>query len=167
MPIDKTNMNSVYLLIGGNMGDRMGYLQHAKEAIGKNAGSILEASAIYETEAWGLTHQEKFLNQALKIETWLLPKELLRSVLDIEESLGRKRDVKYGPRTIDIDILFYGDEIVHEPHLEIPHPEIQNRRFALQCLNDIAPAYHHPVLHKTIAQLLAECPDPLMVNKFN
>ena len=167
MPIDKTNMNSVYLLIGGNMGDRMGYLQRAKEAIGKNAGTILEASAIYETEAWGLTHQEKFLNQALKIETWMLPKELLRSVLDIEESLGRKRVVRYGPRIIDIDILFYGDEIVHEPHLEIPHPEIQNRRFALQCLDDIAPAYHHPVLHKTIAQLLAECPDPLMVNKFN
>jgi 2-amino-4-hydroxy-6-hydroxymethyldihydropteridine diphosphokinase len=167
MPIDKTNMNSVYLLIGGNMGDRMDYLQRAKEAIGKNTGTILKASAIYETEAWGLTNQEKFLNQAVMIDSQLKPKDLLHSLLQIEEQLGRKRDLRYGPRIIDIDILFYGDEIVHEPHLEIPHPEVQNRRFALQCLDDIAPNFIHPLLHKTIAQLLFECSDPLKVNKFN
>jgi 2-amino-4-hydroxy-6-hydroxymethyldihydropteridine diphosphokinase len=160
-------MNLVYLLIGGNMGDRMDYLMRAKEAINKNSGTILQASDVYETEAWGLTRQEKFLNQALRIDTQLPPKELLHSLLQIEESLGRKRELRYGPRIIDIDILFYGKEIVHEKHLEIPHPEIQNRRFALQCLNDIAPSFIHPVLHKTIAQLLAESTDPLMVNKFN
>jgi 2-amino-4-hydroxy-6-hydroxymethyldihydropteridine diphosphokinase len=99
-------MNSVYLLIGGNMGDRFNYLRQAKDAIGKNAGKILETSAIYETEAWGLTNQDKFLNQALKIDTQLNPKDLLHCLLQIEESLGRKREVKYGPRIIDIEILF-------------------------------------------------------------
>ena len=160
-------MSPVYLLIGGNMGDRMEYLQLATTAIHKMAGRIIASSAIYETEAWGLTNQDKFLNQALCIETLLPPKELLQTLLQIEEHIGRKREIRYGPRIIDIDILFYGQEIVHEPHLKIPHPEIQNRRFALQCLNDIAPKFCHPVLHKTIAQLLAQCADPLVVNKFN
>jgi len=160
-------MSPAYLLIGGNMGDRMEYLQLATTAIHQQAGRIIASSAIYETEAWGLTNQDKFLNQALCINTLLPPKELLRTLLQIEEHLGRKREARYGPRIIDIDILFYGQEIVREPHLKIPHPEIQNRRFALQCLNDIAPEFCHPVLHKTIAQLLAECADPLVVNKFN
>jgi len=160
-------MNLVYLLIGGNMGNREDYLLRAKEAINKKAGTILQASDVYETEAWGLTHQDKFLNQALRIDTPLHPRELLHSLLQIEENIGRKRELRYGPRIIDIDILFYGEEIVQEPHLTIPHPEIQNRRFALQCLHDIAPAFRHPVLQKTIAQLLAECSDPLVVNKYN
>jgi 2-amino-4-hydroxy-6-hydroxymethyldihydropteridine diphosphokinase len=160
-------MSPVYLLIGGNMGDRMEYLQLATNAIHQQAGRIISRSAIYETEAWGLTNQEKFLNQALCIETLLSPKELLQTLLQIEQDLGRKRETRYGPRIIDIDILFYGQEIIREPHLKIPHPEIQNRRFALQCLDDIAPEFRHPVLHKTIAQLLAECADPLVVNKFN
>ena len=160
-------MSPVYLLIGGNMGDRMEYLQLATNAIHQQAGRIISRSAIYETEAWGLTNQDKFLNQALCIETLLPPKELLQILLQIEEDMGRKRETRYGPRIIDIDILFYGQEIIREPHLKIPHPEIQNRRFALQCLDDIAPEFRHPVLHKTIAQLLAECADPLVVNKFN
>lgn len=160
-------MSPVYLLIGGNMGDRMEYLQLATNAIHQQAGRIISRSAIYETEAWGLTNQDKFLNQALCIETLLSPKELLQILLQIEQDLGRKRETRYGPRIIDIDILFYGQEIIREPHLKIPHPEIQNRRFALQCLDDIAPEFRHPVLHKTIAQLLAECADPLVVNKFN
>jgi 2-amino-4-hydroxy-6-hydroxymethyldihydropteridine diphosphokinase len=160
-------MSPVYLLIGGNMGDRMEYLQLATNAIHQQAGRIISRSAIYETEAWGLTNQDKFLNQALCIETLLSAKELLQTLLQIEQDLGRKRETRYGPRIIDIDILFYGQEIIREPHLKIPHPEIQNRRFALQCLDDIAPEFRHPVLHKTIAQLLAECADPLVVNKFN
>jgi 2-amino-4-hydroxy-6-hydroxymethyldihydropteridine diphosphokinase len=160
-------MSPVYLLIGGNMGDRMEYLQLATNAIHQQAGRIISRSAIYETEAWGLTNQDKFLNQALCIETLLSPKELLQILLQIEQDLGRKRETRYGPRIIDIDILFYGQEIISEPHLKIPHPEIQNRRFALQCLDDIAPEFRHPVLHKTIAQLLAECADPFVVNKFN
>ena len=138
-------MNSVYLLIGGNMGDRFNYLRQAKDAIGKNAGKILETSAIYETEAWGLTNQDKFLNQALKIDTQLNPKDLLHCLLQIEESLGRKREVKYGPRIIDIDILFYGNEIVSasfensasrnsEPPLCPPMPAGYSAHFLSPCI---------------------------------
>ena len=108
-------MSPVYLLIGGNMGDRMEYLQLATNAIHQQAGRIISRSAIYETEAWGLTNQDKFLNQALCIETLLSPKELLQTLLQIEQDLGRKRETRYGPRIIDIDILFYGQEIISEP----------------------------------------------------
>lgn len=160
-------MNKAYLLIGGNMGDRMSYLSAAKKAIENRVGRIPEESAIYETEAWGLTAQEKFLNQALAVQTNLSPRELLDAILKIEEELGRKREIKYGPRLIDIDILLFNDDVINSHNLKIPHPEIQNRRFALQCLADIAPGKIHPVLQKTISQLLAECTDPLTVNKFS
>lgn len=160
-------MNKAYLLIGGNMGDRMSYLSQAKKAIEKQCGKIVKQSAIYETEAWGITNQEKFLNQALAVQTNLPAAELLNAILKIEEDLGRKRKIKYGPRLIDIDILLFNDDVINVHNLQIPHPEIQNRRFALQCLADIAPEKVHPVFRKTISQLLAECTDPLTVNKFS
>lgn len=160
-------MNKAYLLIGGNMGLRENYLSKAKKAIERECGKITKQSAIYETEAWGMTEQSAFLNQALSVQTKLDPEELLHAILTIEEELGRKRDIRYGPRIIDIDILLFNNEIITIPNLEIPHPEMQNRRFALQCLNDIASEKNHPVFQKTIAQLLAECPDPLTVNKFS
>ena len=160
-------MNKAYLLTGGNMGDRMSYLSKAKKAIEKQCGKIVTQSAIYETEAWGLTEQEKFLNQALAVQTDLPAGELLDTLLKIEEDLGRKREIKYGPRIIDIDILLFNDDVINIHNLKIPHPEIQNRRFALQCLADIAPEKIHPVFKKTISQLLAECTDPLTVNKFS
>ena len=157
-------MHIAYLLTGGNRGNREDYLQEALAAIQKEA-VLLAASAIYQTAAWGKNDQPDFLNQALKIQTTLSPGDLLRCVLRIEQSLGRTRDIKYGPRTIDIDILFYDDRVVEEPNLVIPHPQLHNRRFALQCLADIAPALVHPVLSKTISQLLEDCPDPLQVHK--
>ena len=160
-------MEDVYLLIGGNMGNREEYLEKAKLAIEKRCGKIKKQSAVYETEAWGITHQEKFLNQALAIQTRLSPQDLLNTILDIEGLLGRKRAVKYGPRIIDIDILLYNNQVVNLRDLKIPHPELQNRRFALQCLNDIASDQVHPVLQKPVAQLLAECTDPLTVHKFS
>ena len=159
-------MKEAYLLIGGNMGDRVDYLSKAKGFIAKEGGNIFKQSAVYETEAWGFTNQEKFLNQALAIQTKLSPEGLLSSILDIEEKLGRKRDVKYGPRIIDIDILLFENDIINIHNLKIPHPEMQNRRFALQCLNDIAAEKIHPVYKKTISRLLAECTDPLRVYKF-
>src|SRR5205085_11908137 len=106
-------MNKTYLLTGGNMGDRVHYLLKAKEEIGKRCGRVLQESSVYETAAWGNENQEAFLNQVLKIETPLLPDELLKVVLQIEEDLGRKRELKYGPRTIDIDVLFYNDEVIN------------------------------------------------------
>ena len=160
-------MNEVYLLTGGNIGNRLEYLSKAKEQIEKRCGSILKESSVYETAAWGKEDQGAFLNQVLKIETTLQPGELLKTILEIEEYLGRKRELKYGPRTIDIDILFFSNDIISQHSLKVPHPQMQNRRFVLAPLNEIAPDKIHPSLYKTISQLLAECPDPLAVNKFN
>jgi 2-amino-4-hydroxy-6-hydroxymethyldihydropteridine diphosphokinase len=160
-------MNEAYLLTGGNMGNRLAYLSKAKEQIEKRCGSILKESSVYKTAAWGKEDQEAFLNQVLKIETSLHPGELLKKILEIEESLGRKRELKYGPRTIDIDILFFNGDIINQHSLKVPHPQMQARRFVLVPLNEIAANKIHPSLHKTISQLLAECPDPLAVNKFN
>ncbi|HEU4632653.1 MAG TPA: 2-amino-4-hydroxy-6-hydroxymethyldihydropteridine diphosphokinase [Flavisolibacter sp.] len=160
-------MNEVYLLIGGNMGDRQKHLTNARAAIEQDCGRIIRQSAIYETAAWGMKEQPAFLNQALAVQTALSAEQLLHTILKIEEALGRKREIKYGPRTIDIDISLFNEEIINLPDLKIPHPEMQNRRFALQCLHDIAAEKIHPVFQKTIAQLLAECPDPLAVNKFS
>ena len=160
-------MNEVFLLTGGNIGDRMDYLQKAKKTVEKKCGRVLKQSSVYETAAWGMENQEAFLNQVLKIETLLSPDELLKSILEIEEELGRKRELKYGPRTIDIDILFFNDEIIDRPGLKIPHPQLQNRRFVLIPLNEIASEKIHPIFQKNVSQMLVECPDPLAVNKFN
>jgi len=160
-------MSEVYLLTGGNIGNRLDYLLKAKEQIKKRCGSIVQESSVYETAAWGKEDQGAFLNQVLKIETNLHPEEVLKTILEIEEHLGRKRQLKYGPRIIDIDILFFDDDIINQHTLKVPHPQMQNRRFVLVPLNEIAPAKIHPSLHKTMAQILAECPDPLAVNKFN
>jgi 2-amino-4-hydroxy-6-hydroxymethyldihydropteridine diphosphokinase len=160
-------MNEAYLLTGGNIGVRSDYLARAKEAIKKKCGDVLQVSSIYETAAWGMENQEAFLNQVLEIETNLNPDELLQSILQIEEGLGRKRELKYGPRTIDIDILFFNDQVIDQEGLKIPHPQLQNRRFVLVPLDEIASNKIHPIFKKTISQLLAECPDPLTVNKFN
>jgi len=160
-------MNEVFLLTGGNIGNRLNYLLEAKEKIKKRCGRILQESSVYETAAWGNEKQEAFLNQVLKIESSLHPEKLLHTILQIEKYYGRKRELKYGPRTIDIDILFFDDDIINQHGLKIPHPQIQNRRFVLIPLSEIAGNKIHPVFNKTISQLLAECPDPLAVNKFN
>jgi 2-amino-4-hydroxy-6-hydroxymethyldihydropteridine diphosphokinase len=160
-------MNEAYLLTGGNIGNRLGYLYRARQDIKEKCGFILQESSVYETAAWGNENQEAFLNQVLKIETKLEPGELLKSILQIEKDFGRKREAKYGPRIIDIDILFFNDDVLKQHGLVIPHPQMQNRKFVLVPLNEIAPEKIHPILNKTLSQLLAQCPDPLAVNKFN
>ena len=157
-------MQIAYLLTGGNRGDSSKYLYQAREAIG-NLGQIQSVSAIYQTEAWGYTDQEPFLNQAIVLETQLSASALLKAILDVEQSLGRVREEKYGPRTIDIDILLFGDQVITLPDLTVPHPQLPYRRFALQCLNDVAPGLVHPLLGKTILTLLEECTDSLTVHK--
>lgn len=159
-------MNVAYLLTGGNTGNRLQYLNKAVAEIKKHCGTILSKSSVYETAAWGIKEQNSFLNQALKLSTVLFPQELLDCLLQIEENLGRIRIEKYGPRIIDIDILLFNDDVIDARNLKIPHPELSNRRFALQCLNDVAPNIVHPVSKKTIAQILKECTDPLRVDKF-
>lgn len=158
-------MQNAFLLTGGNTGDRQQFLARALKALEVECGQIIAVSALFETEAWGLNDQPSFLNQAVELQTALSPQALLERILDIEIQLGRVRDQKYGPRTIDIDIIFYGQEIINEPGLVIPHLHLPDRRFALECLNDIAPEFEHPVLHKSVRTLLEECADSLTVNK--
>ncbi len=158
-------MNISYLLIGGNEGDPITQLAIARKMIGASTGEIVQASALYQTAAWGKTDQPDFLNQALKISTPMEPIPLMKALLDIEAGMGRRRQEKYGPRVIDLDMLFFNDAILDTPTLILPHPELQNRRFVLTPLSEIAPDLVHPVLHLTIQQLLAQCPDPLAVKK--
>jgi len=158
-------MNTVYLLTGSNLDNRHEQLSEAMFGIGKRCGEVVDFSSIYETAAWGKTDQRDFLNQAMMIYSPLDPSALLKELLAIEKYMGRERDEKYGPRVIDIDILFFNHQIIREPGLSIPHPRLQDRRFALEPLNEIAPALIHPAFHKPICQLLAECPDPLPVKK--
>lgn len=158
-------MTDVYLLLGSNEGDREQWLQQAVEQLGVT-GNISIQSAIYQTAAWGIEEQPAFLNMALCLQTELLPLELLQEIHHIEQNLGRQRILKWGQRTLDIDILFYGDAIINLPELKVPHPYLQERRFALVPLNEIAPDFLHPGLNKAVSQLLDECPDKLEVDKY-
>lgn len=165
--METRSTNEVYLITGGNIGDRQRFLSEARRMIAKRCGFIEAASAFYETAAWGKTDQPSYLNQCLLLHTQLAPKELLDELLSIEEELGRVRIEKYGSRTIDIDILFYNDEVVNQPGLHLPHPQMVRRRFVLECLNELAPQKKHPVLQQTVAELLAACTDTLAVKKIS
>jgi 2-amino-4-hydroxy-6-hydroxymethyldihydropteridine diphosphokinase len=158
-------MNKAYLLTGGNEGDRYLNMQQARTNIEHICGQLLQVSSLYETAPWGKTDQADFLNQVLLVETRLTPQELLKAIFSIEEKGGRIRTVKNAPRTLDIDILFYNRLILEEPGLSIPHPRIADRRFVLEPLNEISPGLMHPVLKKTIHQILLECKDELAVKK--
>ena len=158
-------MRTAYLLIGGNLGNRKENLSKAVSLINEQCGPLTRSSSIYETEAWGNTDQPSFLNQALEISTSLNARQLIRKVLKIEEVMGRVRKEKLGPRIIDIDILLFENEIHDLRFLKIPHPEMQNRRFVLVPLAEINSTLQHPVLKKSIAELLEECPDNLEVKK--
>ena len=158
-------MRTAHLLIGGNLGNRKENLSKAVSLISEQGGALTRSSSIYETEAWGNTDQPSFLNQALEISTSLTARQLMRKVLKIEEEMGRVRKEKLGPRIIDIDILLFENEIHDLRFLKVPHPEMQNRRFVLIPLAEINSNLQHPVLKKTIAELLEECPDNLEVKK--
>ena len=160
-------MNRAYLLTGGNLGNREENLATARELINRHCGNIIKASSLYETAAWGKTDQPSFLNQALELDTSLNARQLIRRILKVEKMMGRVRDEKYGPRLIDIDILLFNNEKHNYQFLKIPHPEMQNRRFALLPLAEIAPDIIHPVLNKTINELLKECKDELPVKKYS
>lgn len=158
-------MNETYLLLGSNEGDRFGWLDKGKSMIKEGGNIIVSASAIYETAAWGLEEQPDFLNQVIRINTTLSPTDLLKSIQQVENILGRQRTVKWGQRTLDIDILLYNNDVVDLPELHIPHPFLAKRRFTLAPLAEIAPDIVHPIDKKTILELLNTCPDPLPVKK--
>ncbi|WP_407429680.1 2-amino-4-hydroxy-6-hydroxymethyldihydropteridine diphosphokinase [Arcticibacter sp.] len=158
-------MHSVFILLGSNLGDRLMYLHKATISIEREAGKVLQKSAVYRTESWGKADLPEYLNQVLQIESALRPQALLATLQQIEADLERKREEKWGSRTIDIDILFYDEEQINEPHLIIPHPLMQERRFVLEPLMEIAPSLEHPVFGKTVKQLYAQLKDTLIVEK--
>ena len=158
-------MNTAYLLIGGNLGDRNQNLLQAADLINAACGSITTRSSIYETAAWGKTDQPAFLNQALEISTTLNARQLIRRILRVEKTMGRIRSEKLGPRIIDIDIIFFENEIHNLRFLQVPHPQMQYRKFVLMPLAEINASFFHPVLKKTISCLLQECTDELEVKR--
>ncbi len=155
-------METAYLLLGTNLGDRAHNLASAHRLLNE-IGTIKALSPVYITAAWGRTDQPDFYNQAIEISTKLEPAELLKSIKSIEIRTGRTNIIRWGPRILDIDILFYGDFIIETENLVIPHPRMHERRFALIPLHDICPKLIHPVSGKTITELLESCTDALPV----
>jgi 2-amino-4-hydroxy-6-hydroxymethyldihydropteridine diphosphokinase len=156
-------MNTVYLLLGSNQGDRKALFDMATLAIETQIGPVTKQSSLYESEAWGVTDQALFLNCVLAVETLLDAESTLQQALLIEKSLGRVRHERWTERTIDIDLLYFNNDIYTSPNLCIPHPEIQNRRFTLVPLCEIVPYKIHPVLQKSQEALLHTCADKLKV----
>jgi 2-amino-4-hydroxy-6-hydroxymethyldihydropteridine diphosphokinase len=152
-------MNNIYLHLGSNMGDKQDNIAKAILAIGKRIGKIVTKSSLYETEAWGIKEQESFINQAVQINSDLSPREMLTKCLAIETEMGRQRKEKWGPRIIDIDILFFGTKKINDKDLVIPHSEIPNRNFVLIPMMEIAGELIHPVLNKSIEEIYDECKD--------
>jgi 2-amino-4-hydroxy-6-hydroxymethyldihydropteridine diphosphokinase len=146
-------MNDVYLLLGSNLGNREMFLQQAAYEIEKAIDPIAKRSAILQTPAWGKTDEPDYLNQALLIKTDMPATEILQTILAIELLLGRERIEKWGSRTIDIDILLYGDEIISLPGLIVPHPQLHKRKFAMEPLIEISPKLVHPIFNRAIADL--------------
>ncbi len=147
-------MEIVFLALGTNLGDRLANLNAALAAL-PPVVTVLQRSAVYETPPWGVTDQPAFLNMAVKGGTSLAPVALLKALKQLERDLGRVPSVRYGPRLIDIDILFYNDLILETPDLTIPHPRLPERAFVLVPLADVAAELIHPVLHESIRALLA------------
>lgn len=159
-------MVNVFLLLGSNLGNRHEYLKKAIESIAEQVGTVIKESSVYETEAWGKEGEPDYLNQVIAVQTELWPRELLNQLLGIEKQMGRERKELWASRTIDIDLLFYGNEVMDEEGLVIPHPRLHLRKFTLAPLAEIAPNLIHPILKKSIAQLKNELKDSLIVKKF-
>ncbi|WP_155283732.1 2-amino-4-hydroxy-6-hydroxymethyldihydropteridine diphosphokinase [Capnocytophaga felis] len=161
--------HKVYISLGSNIGERKSYLQSAVNTINQRIGKVIKISPIYETPAWGFT-SSNFYNACLVAETSLSPEETLQKLLVIEKELGRIRNTNakgYQPRCIDLDILFFDDKIIKTENLQIPHPQIENRKFVLFPLADIAPEKKHPILKKNIQELLKNSPDVSEITKID
>ena len=147
--------SSVFISLGGNLGNTLEIFKNVYAEIEKKVGPITKKSSIYRTAAWGPIQQPDFLNQVIVMTTELLPEAVMTILLDMEKNLGRIREERWGPRIIDLDMLFYDEQILSTPLLQIPHPEIQNRKFVLIPLVEIAAEKTHPISQKTMAELLA------------
>ena len=159
-------MNTVFIQLGSNMGDRDIYLQKACVLITEKIGIIQKKSKVYESVPWGAENQNNYLNQVLEIKSEFSAEEVLEKVLQIEDKIGRIRDEKWGERIIDIDILLFNDLIVEKEGICIPHIHLHNRKFVLIPLNEIAPNFTHSKYNKTISELLSECKDTESVEEY-
>lgn len=166
MNYKRKDTHTVWIGLGSNLGDRKQFIREAMERISSLVGSIETASSLYETDPWGAEDTPPYLNSVVVVNTMLGPDQLINMLLTIEKELGRNRGgERYAPRTIDLDILFYNDKIIHTNNLEIPHPRIYERMFVLAPLNEVTPNKLHPLLKKTVRQLKDECNDLLTVRK--
>lgn len=158
-------MNEVYLQLGSNIGNSKKQLSSARKYLGERIGRITGKSSLYQTAAWGNPDQPDFINQVIIVETLLPAKECIKKILDIESIMGRVRTIKNAPRIIDIDVLFFNNDIINFDELIVPHPALHNRLFVLIPLNELTPNFVHPLLNQTIHHLLLNCPDTLDVKK--
>lgn len=153
-------LRQIYLCIGGNLGEREANLEEAVEFIDFNFGDVIALSAVYESEPWGMIDVPNFLNQVVLVESQLSNEELLQEIFELEEFYGRERATDgYVSREMDIDVLFVGNEVIATEKLQVPHPRMQERRFVLEPMAEMAAAFVHPVLQLSIAELLKECKD--------
>jgi len=158
-------MPKTYLLLGTNLADKLGNLSKTLEQLKEKVGTLQKTSAVYETMPWGIENQNIFLNQVICLESQLSPEELLETTQKIEKEMGRVRLEKWGERLIDIDILYYENQIIDIKDLQIPHPQIPFRRFTLVPLVEIAPDFIHPILNISQKTLLENCSDNLGVER--
>lgn len=159
---------NIFILLGSNLGDRKALLQQSRQAIEQNCGKLLVVSHLYETAPWGFESDNWFLNQVIEIQSELSAQQLLEKLLAIETSLGRNRsETRYSSRNIDIDLLYYGDQVLNSTELDLPHPRLQLRRFTLLPLCEIAPDFIHPVIQKTQLELLQQLSDESVVKRLD
>ena len=156
-------MNKAVILTGTNEGDLSSNLELALELVSENTGKVIKTSGVYETEPWGRKNQPVYYNQVFEINTPLDAFSLMKKLLSIEKKMGRERTIKWAPRLIDLDILYFNDEIINTPELKVPHPHLHDRRFTLVPLTEILPDFIHPVLKKTSSELLQDLADNLNV----
>lgn len=161
-------MNTIFLMLGTNVGKRLSNLTIANELISTRIGKIVSLSHIYESESWGYKTSNNYFNQCIILHSIMEAMNVLIEILNIETEMGRVREGEtYSDRIIDIDILFFNKDCINSKNLTIPHPHLHKRKFVLEPLNEIAPDFIHPVLDKSVTQLLHDCEDKLFVRKLN
>lgn len=159
--------NKAYLLLGSNIEPRFDFLKEGLTLTGEKIGRVMQVSSVYESEPWGFHSEVPFLNSVVLVESVLTAEEILQQILDIETGMGRvRKGTGYASREIDIDILYFNEDVIDKPDLQVPHPRLHERKFTLVPLAEIAPEFIHPLLRKTSKELLEQMDDPSEVTKY-